>query len=131
MHARALGPVSALVRQPTEGRARGGGLRVGEMERDNFIAHGAAALMKERLLLKSDVYRLTLCEACGRTSCNDGSGCAVCNAPAAVLAAPHGPRGAAAAVDVPYTLKLLLQEIAAMGIDVRTATGPQDRAAAI
>lgn len=102
MHARSLGPVNQLVRQPTEGRARQGGLRIGEMERDCLIAHGASALIQERLLFASDAFRMAVCNGCGRATCHNGRECAACKA-------DGGRSNRVVGVLVPYSFKLLYQ----------------------
>ncbi|KAJ5809512.1 DNA-directed RNA polymerase I subunit RPA2 [Penicillium pulvis] len=62
---RTTGPVNALTGQPVKGRAKGGGIRVGEMERDSLIAHGAAFLLQDRLMNCSDSQLTWICRCCG------------------------------------------------------------------
>ena len=63
-HARARGPVHILTEQPVEGRAKDGGFRVGDMERDALVSHGAAFAVEDRLLLQSDYARIPICTNC-------------------------------------------------------------------
>lgn len=62
---RTTGPVNSLHGQPVKGRAKGGGIRVGEMERDSLIAHGAAFILQDRLMNCSDRHRAWICRDCG------------------------------------------------------------------
>lgn len=102
LHSRARGPVQLLTRQPTEGRAKEGGLRLGEMEKDTFVAHGAGMLLKERF--DSDKTVLAVCEDCGLFAVYDEykrhAHCPVC-----------GEGSRIAHVEIAYAFKLLLDEL--------------------
>jgi DNA-directed RNA polymerase beta subunit len=51
---RATGPKTLMTHQPLHGRSKGGGLAMGEMERDGTIAHGLSKFLHESFMDRSD-----------------------------------------------------------------------------
>jgi DNA-directed RNA polymerase II subunit RPB2 len=119
VHSRATGPMVNLTRQPMEGRSRAGGLRVGEMERDVLLSHGASRFCHERLFEVSDKYSVNVCKKCGMIAVyNDGKHnqfhskanfviheCRTC-----------GNKTDFAKVNIPYANKLLFQELQTINV---------------
>jgi len=108
LHARASGRIQLLTRQPIEGRSKGGGLRLGEMEKDCLVAHGASLLLKERF--DSDKTVIYVCENCGLLAVNDSfrnrQYCTRC-----------GDNVEINAIELSYAFKLLLDELKSMCIN--------------
>uniref|UniRef100_A0A6C0JMS8 DNA-directed RNA polymerase n=1 Tax=viral metagenome TaxID=1070528 RepID=A0A6C0JMS8_9ZZZZ len=132
---RALGPRTALTRQPVSGRANDGGLRIGEMERDSVISHGAADFLRESMMERGDKYYIAVCNNTGMI--------AVYNSSKNLFISPmaDGPLKFTGTIDsnmhienitrfgrdfsilaVPYSFKLLLQELQTINIQMRIIT---------
>jgi DNA-directed RNA polymerase beta subunit len=108
-NSRATGNVTMMHHQPSEGRSREGGLRVGEMERDALISHGGAAFIQETLFDMSDQYQINVCENCGNIV-SSATACRMCKT------------GQINRTNIPYCAKLLFQELEAMGINIQINT---------
>lgn len=134
VNVRTTGPRSALTRQPVGGRGAGGGLRIGEMERDALISHGVSTFLKESLMERSDKShvwigtRTGLISACNpdqnkyhdfltedfsRVRARDEEGRLLDGDDRVVIS---NPRSEFCRVEVPHALKLLIQELEAQGM---------------
>jgi DNA-directed RNA polymerase II subunit RPB2 len=132
---RARGPNTMLTRQPVQGRANDGGLRIGEMERDGVLAHGASAFLNESFMVRGDEYYMAVCNKTGCT--------AIYNSSLNLFLSPFadGPINFNTSLDgkiniqniskfgrdfsivrIPYALKLLLQELQTMNVQMRIIT---------
>jgi DNA-directed RNA polymerase II subunit RPB2 len=123
-NSRSTGPRTLLLHQPSEGRARGGGMRIGEMERDALIAHGIAKYIKEKLMDTSDIYTTYVCDMCGLfaqrvikpknpvySTDKDVYYCPACNNKTNI-----------SKIVIPYAFKLLVQELMSMCVAPRIHT---------
>jgi len=132
---RAKGPRTAVTRQAVHGRANDGGLRIGEMERDGVVGHGAMAFLNESMMERGDEYYMAVCNLTG--------GIAAYNEEQNIFLSPEadgplnykiGPDGdvkvdvisrhgrSFSVVRVPYSFKLLTQELQAMNVRMRIIT---------
>ena len=132
---RAQGPRTTLTRQPVQGRANDGGLRIGEMERDGIIAHGATSFLQESMLVRGDTFYMAVCNKTGMVS--------IYNETNNIFLSPmaDGPIQFTETLDnklkienisrfgrdfsivkVPYALKLLMQELTTMNVQLRLIT---------
>ena len=133
---RALGPRTALTKQPVSGRANDGGLRIGEMERDSVISHGAAEFLRESMMERGDKYYMAVCNKTGLL--------AIYNPSKNIFISPmaDGPIKFVGSltdndmridnvtkygrnfsvVCIPYTLKLLIQELQTINVQMRIIT---------
>ncbi|MBW6451891.1 MAG: DNA-directed RNA polymerase subunit B [DPANN group archaeon] len=107
MHARSRGPVALMTKQPTEGRSKDGGLRIGEMEKDCFIAHGAPIVLRERF--SSDMVIVPVCRECGVVAVDDKLKnkitCPVCKT---------SSKNNIVMTEMSYAFKLMLDELKSM-----------------
>lgn len=114
-HSRSIGPMVNLTRQPAEGRSRDGGLKFGEMEKDAMVSHGASAFTKSRMYDVSDKYSVHVCNKCGLlASYNDKVNIHLCRT--------CDNRTDFSYVQIPYSCKLLFQELMTMNVVPRMIT---------
>lgn len=109
-HCRAMGNVTAMARQPHEGRSRLGGLKLGEMEKDALITHGTSAFLKERLFNMSDPYTVKICKICKHFLTGPDE-CIRCRNTDEICK-----------VNIPYACKLLIHELNALNIKTEIVT---------
>lgn len=114
MQSRGTGTVQFLTRQPTSGIRKEGGLRVGEMERDAIIEHGASHLLQERLSISSDAHQVIVCKDCGMW--------ATSNVERGDIRCRRCHTGEFRRLNIPYSFKLLTHFLAAANMKVKLRT---------
>ena len=134
---RRTGPNTALTRQPVQGRANDGGLRVGEMERDSIISHGTARFLQESMMKRGDQYYLAICNTTGMIAVYNESqdlfmspmadgpvkyagNMTELKSAQVVNITRHGR--SFSVVHIPYSLKLLIQELQVLNVQMRIIT---------
>ena len=132
---RSQGPRTLLTRQTVQGRANDGGLRMGEMERDTVIAHGVSKFMQDSMLNRGDEFYMAVCNKTGTIAIYNESRdlflSPMCDGPikfngeleenlSIINISKHGRDFSV--VKVPYTFKLLIQELATMNVQMRVIT---------
>ncbi len=111
-HSRSIGPMVNLTRQPAEGRARDGGFRMGEMEKDGLLAHGVSRFCRERLFDVSDKYSVHVCKKCGMIAQYNDKGFAMQKSTFTVHRCSICENTTEFAyVEMPYAFKLMAQEL--------------------
>jgi len=133
---RALGPRTALTKQPVSGRANDGGLRIGEMERDAVLGHGISEFLRESMMERGDEYQMVVCNTTGALAiynrARDLFMSPMADGPLRFFRSETGKGFALdtmtkygrrfSVISIPYSLKLLIQELAAINIQLRIIT---------
>lgn len=110
IQARSVGSVLPMTRQPPKGRGSGGGLRIGEMEKDCYLSFGASSILKERLMEVSDAYETVFCKTCGSF--------AIDNATRGTYSCRKCKGREFGRCTIPYALKFLIHILAAPGLNL-------------
>ena len=133
---RALGPKTALTKQPVGGRANDGGLRIGEMERDGLISHGASEFLRESMMERADKYAIAVCNSTGLMALYNPEKnlflSPLLDGPIKFIETPDGNGlnlenitkygRSFSIISVPYSFKLLMQELQTINIQMRIIT---------
>jgi hypothetical protein len=132
---RARGPNTSLTRQPVQGRANDGGLRIGEMERDGVLAHGMSYFLNESFMTRGDEYFLAVCNKTGAIAIYNESRSLFlspfADGPIQFSVNPDGTQNiknlsrfgrSFSILRIPYSFKLLIQELQVMNVQMRIIT---------
>ena len=132
---RATGPRTNLTRQTVQGRANDGGLRIGEMERDGVLAHGMSYFLNESFMIRGDEYFMAICNKTGAIAIyNEVKNLFLspfADGPVNFHTNPDGTMNVQniskfgrsfSLVRIPYSFKLLMQELQTMNIQMRIIT---------